>query len=145
LLKEVRPVKPDEKLIIKGFDISEFAVETSRENAKNAGLDHIIKFETKSFEEFEPSKTQNGLMIINPPYDVKLKMEKINEFYKKIGDTLKNNLNGFDVWIFSGNKAAIKNIGLRANKKFTLYNGAIECKFHYFPIYKGSLKKKKLD
>ena len=133
------------KVDILGMDIDENAIKTSQVNAESAGLSKIIRFETKPFEEFTPQNIDQGLVIMNPPYDVKMKKENINDFYKNIGDALKNNFDGFDVWIFSGNKSAIKSIGLHANKKITLFNGPIECKFHYFSIYKGSLKKKKLD
>jgi putative N6-adenine-specific DNA methylase len=129
---------------IYGSDISEIAIDKSVKNAENAGLNNIIKFETKAFENFNPEKYDKGIVIMNPPYDIKLKKESINEFYKKIGDHLKNNFKGFDVWIFSGNKNAIKSIGLHANKKITLYNGALPCKFLKYNIYEGSLKKKKI-
>ena len=37
---------------------------------------------------------------------------------------------------------ALKHIGLRPSRKITLYNGALECKFHKFEMYRGSKKSK---
>jgi putative N6-adenine-specific DNA methylase len=145
VIEPYEDLKPSKKIQIKGSDISESAVEVSKNNAENAGLKEVIDFEIKAIENFKPPQNQKGTAIINPPYDVKLKHTHIEDFYKNIGDLLKNNFSGMDVWIFSGNKSAIKKIGLHANKKITLYNGALECKFHYYPIYKGSLKSKKFD
>ncbi|MCK5088237.1 MAG: hypothetical protein KAQ90_11980, partial [Melioribacteraceae bacterium] len=83
----------------------------------------------------------NGTIIMNPPYGERLKEDDLNDFYKMIGDTLKTNFTGFDAWILSANKDAMKHIGLRTSKRLTLFNGALECKFHKYSLYKGSKKK----
>lgn len=138
-----RKIKTEVK--ITGSDISEKDIQKSRMNAQNAGLDDKIDFQVRPMDKFPTEQYSSGHIIMNPPYDIKLKKTNINQLYKNIGDTLKNNFTGFDVWIFSGNKDAIKYIGLKANKRITLFNGPLECKFLYFPVYKGSLKNKKLD
>jgi putative N6-adenine-specific DNA methylase len=145
ILDEYIPDKINQKIKIAGSDISEKAILKCKKNAENAGLTNLVDFETRPIEKFQADNITKGHIIMNPPYDIKIKRTDIDQFYKKIGDTLKNNFNGFDVWIFSGNKEAIKNIGLRAKRKITLYNGPLECKYLYFPIYKGTLKNKKLD
>ena len=73
---------------------------------------------------------------------MKLKKENIRDFYKEIGDTLKQKFTNFDVWVFSSNLNALKHLGLHSDKKITLYNGPLECKFNKYSIYKGSLKTK---
>ena len=70
-----------------------------------------------------------------------VEIEEIEGFYKLLGDTLKQHYKGFDAWVLSGNTAAIKRIGLRANKKIPLLNGGIECRFHKFELYDGTREK----
>lgn len=88
-----------------------------------------------------------GVIIMNPPYGERmasvseLRPEAINnleEFYSQIGDTLKKKYSGWDAWIISANRNALKRIGLRPSKKYTLYNGSLECRFQKFEMYRGS-------
>ncbi len=100
-----------------------------------------IKIGIKYFDEQKPT-SENGIIIMNPPYGERLKEEDINDLYKMMGDTLKTNFSGFDAWILSANKMAMKHVGLKTSKRLTLYNGALECKFHRYSLYSGSKKHK---
>jgi putative N6-adenine-specific DNA methylase len=126
-----------------GSDISAGAIRISTDNVKNAFLTNKIELQVKAFESAQPS-VEGGLMVINPPYGERIKKTNIQEFYESIGNALKQNFSGFEVWILSGNKDALDFVGLHPSKKMTLYNGAIECKFQKFTMYQGSKKLKKL-
>jgi len=101
----------------------------------------FAKIGIKYFDEQKPT-SENGIVIMNPPYGERLKEEDINDLYKMMGDTLKTNFSGFDAWILSANKTAMKYVGLKTSKRLTLYNGALECKFHKYSLYSGSKKHK---
>ena len=124
--------------IIQGSDISPKAVSVSEQNILEAGMDEAIQLTQKPFEELAAPPEGPGLLITNPPYDERLKLEDTHAFYKMIGDMMKTHYSGYNAWILSGNKDAIKRIGLRASEKVLLYNGSIECRFHKFELYKGS-------
>ena len=87
--------------------------------------------------ESRPVRTPS-FVIFNPPYGERLDMEDIETAYKEIGDTLKQHYAGCTAFIISSNIGALKNIGLHASKRITLYNGALECKFMRFDLYKGT-------
>ena len=97
------------------------------------------KYVTLTFFSYVPTSTK-GTIVTNPPYGKRLTEERIISFYQEIGNTLKQRYDGWDAWILSGNKEAMKKIGLRTSKKLTLFNGPIECKFHLFEMYQGSRK-----
>ena len=84
-----------------------------------------------------------GLLVTNPPYGERLEEDDIIELYKMMGDQFKQKFQGFNAWIFSGNMDALKFVGLRPSRKIHMYNGAIECRFAKFEIYKGSKKQSK--
>lgn len=126
---------------ITGSDINPGTVAIANENLKNAGLEKEIFIETRSFEESKPPEGE-GTLIINPPYGERLKEEDIISFYKMIGDSLKKNYSGYDAWIISSNKEALKYLGLRTSKKLALQNGPLEVKFHKYEMYQGSKKAK---
>jgi putative N6-adenine-specific DNA methylase len=128
---------------ILGSDVSSGAVRIASDNVKNAFLTNKVKLEVKSFEGMIPPE-EGGMLIMNPPYGERIKKNNIQQFYQSIGNALKRNFSGYEVWILSGNKDAMEYVGLHPSKKITLYNGAIECKFQKYDIYDGSKKAKKL-
>lgn len=131
---------------ILGFDESPKAIKIAKDNIKNAELGWKILLKVKKLEKLQSDMlTDGGVVMINPPYGERLKDSDIERLYKSIGDTLKQNFDGFSVWIISSNKGALKHIGLRTSKKLTLFNGSLECKFHNYEIYKGSKKSKYND
>ena len=131
----------ESKATIFGSDKTFKAIEISRENITRAGLDEDIKVSNKRFEEVKGPEG-GGIMIINPPYGERLPIEEIGAFYKMMGDQMKKEFDGYDVWVISSNIPALKMTGLAPSKKIMLYNGALECRFHKFEIYKGSRREK---
>ena len=124
-------------------DRSAKAVEIARANFENAHLHHDIKLSKQDMFEMVPPEG-GGIMIINPPYGERLEEKDIVALYKGIGDALKKNFKGFQAWIISSNKDALKLIGLKPSKKIDVYNGPLECKFEKFEIFEGSYKEKKI-
>jgi putative N6-adenine-specific DNA methylase len=126
---------------ILGSDISGGMIRLAGENIARTGLQAFIHLETKDLVSFQPSCTE-GFIITNPPYGERLEVKDIDSFYKQLGDTFKNNFAGFTAWILTADMQALKYVGLRPTKKFTLFNGPLMCKFVKFELYKGSKKSK---
>ncbi len=128
---------------IMGFDESADAITIAKDNIKNAELGWKILVKAGKFQELTPDMLPDGgVVMINPPYGERFSTTDTEKLYKEIGNVLKQNFNGFSVWIISSNKEALKSIGLKTSRKLLLYNGSLECKFHNFQIYKGSKKTK---
>ncbi|MBK8196001.1 MAG: class I SAM-dependent RNA methyltransferase [Lewinellaceae bacterium] len=106
-------------------------------NVMSAGFDDTIRIERMAFDKLQAPDTA-GTLITNPPYDERLKVEDIAAFYKGMGDCFKQHWTGWDAWLISSNREALKNVGLRASRKITLFNGALECSFQQFELYEGS-------
>lgn len=106
-------------------------------NAMSASLENVIHTDKTAFEKLDPPGPA-GVLITNPPYDERLKMDDIVAFYKSIGDRLKKHWTGWDAWLISSNRDALKHVGLRPSRKITLFNGALECSFQKFELYEGS-------
>ncbi len=106
-------------------------------NLISCEMEAIVKTDKLAFEKCIP-ESEAGVLITNPPYDERLKLEDTAAFYQNIGDMLKNNWTGWDAWIISSNREALKSLGLRPSKKITLFNGALECTFQKFEMYEGT-------
>ncbi len=133
----------ESEAIFIGSDSVFKVIEIARENVTRAGLDEDIKLSNKRFEDTKPPEG-GGTVIMNPPYGERLQVEELNDFYKMIGDKLKKDFKGFNVWIISSSKEAMKKVGLQASKRMLLFNGALECKYHCFSIYDGTRDPRKM-
>ena len=124
-----------------GFDISSAMIKKAEKNIEISDLGVDIEIVKKDF--LTSIKTDNDKLhvLINPPYDKRISAD-VNQLYKKIGDTLKNNYLYSDVWIITANLEAIKSIGLKSSKKIKLFNANLESRLLNYKIYPGSKKHK---
>ena len=137
LKKEAKEQEVSPSCKIFGSDLESRAVEISKSNAANAGVDHLIEFKQMDFLKSD-SHFNNGFVFLNPPYGERLKEEEeIIPFYKEIGTQLKHHYEGCEAWIISSNIEALKFIGLRPSRKIRLFNGPLDCKLHKYELFKG--------
>ncbi|MFN0012994.1 MAG: class I SAM-dependent RNA methyltransferase [Saprospiraceae bacterium] len=121
---------------ILAFDKDVRARNATAINLMSAGLEHIVQVEKMPFEKLIPPEMP-GLLLTNPPYDERIKVEEIEAFYKNIGDRLKQNWAGWTAWMISSNMEAWKTFGLRPSRKIPLFNGPLACFFQKFDLYEG--------
>lgn len=132
-------LEKESDVLIYGSDISAKSVAIALENVKSAGLLRHLSIEKTSIFDYYPP-AEPGIVVTNPPYGERLKQFQLDTFYSQLGDTFKARYSGWDVWMISGNRVAMKSFGLHPSKTETLFNGPLECKFQRFSMYTGSLK-----
>lgn len=122
-------------------DIDAGAVEAARKNAMTAGVSHLIDFDVCDFAE-TVIPTEPGIIIMNPEYGLRLgEIEKLKDTYKRIGDFFKQKCAGYAGYVFTGNPALSKKVGLRTSRKIEFYNGNIECRLLKYELYAGKKSK----
>ena len=129
---------------ILGFDKSPSAVAKAIENTKSAHLDEFITIKHEDFFKTQKGGDKKLHMVFNPPYGERLDIDMEN-FYKSIGDTLKQNYPGTTAWFITSNLEALKHVGLRPSRKIKLFNAKLESKLVKYDIYEGSKKAKFQD
>ena len=143
LWQEVRQEAKDRIVITKqsiyGYDKDFQAIKAATKNSIAAGLEDRITLNRQDFNKVA-SPSEEGILLTNPPYDERLEEADIFAFYKDMGHVLKHQFEGFDVWMISSNIKAMKKLGLKPSSKKILYNGALECQFNCYELYKGSRK-----
>ncbi len=135
-LKDISKKEIDFKII--ASDISADAVNISENNAKTAGVDHLITFQVCDFAETEVPE-QPGVVFFNPEYGERLGVHsKLEATYKRVGDFLKTNCKGYRGYVFTGNPELAKKVGLKAARKIEFFNGKLDCRLLEYELYDGS-------
>jgi 23S rRNA (guanine2445-N2)-methyltransferase / 23S rRNA (guanine2069-N7)-methyltransferase len=117
---------------IQGVEIDPAVTSVARENVKRAGMEGIVHIEQADFFSWTPGP--KGVAILNPPYDERLKVEHVGEFWERLGMRLKQSYPGWKASILCGNPVAGKALGLSPDSEHTLFNGSIECRLFHFRL-----------
>ena len=128
---------------ITGSDKAPSAIEKANQNAINAGISEWVTFQKVDFFQREIDTVEGLHILTNPPYGERLD-GNINALYQSIGDTFKQSFTKAEAWLISSNFEAMKHIGLRPSRKIRLFNGKLESRLLYFPIYSGTKRTHKL-
>jgi len=126
-----------------GSDMSAEMVTKTRRNLRGLPIGRFVETSVNSFQELKQIEGP-GVMISNPPYGERMG-EEIEQMYQELGDWMKGEMKGFECWVLSSNKDALKNVGLRPDRKIKVFNGDLECSFRKYSIYEGSKKAKYMD
>jgi 23S rRNA (guanine2445-N2)-methyltransferase / 23S rRNA (guanine2069-N7)-methyltransferase len=130
----------DEKKIPKivGYDKDPAAVRAAIANVERADLRNLIHIEKRELTAAEKI-AERGVLVMNPPYGERLgEVDELKPLYKSIGDIMKKKYSGWNGYVFTGSSELAKVIGLKASRRFVLYNGAIECRLLKYDLYSGS-------
>ena len=116
---------------IQGYDIDEEMIEFSRKNARNAGVEHLIHFQTRPLEKLSHSK-KYGFIITNPPYGERLEEKAaLKPLYAQIGARYKA-LDDWSAFIITSYENAERDMGIKAAKNRKIYNGMLKTYFYQF-------------
>ena len=139
LLKRIREVP----FKIMGVDKDARTLSKAKANIKAANLSDFIQVEHRDFFGSEKPSERYWHLVFNPPYDERLTLSDVSEFYGNIGNTLKRGYPGSQAWLITSNEDALKSVGLRPSKKIKLFNGKLPAKFVQYQMYEGSKKASK--
>lgn len=123
---------------IRGYDADVRVIRAAEENIVSAELDHWLRVSRKELAEFKkPTHTalEFGLVISNPPYGERLgEVESLKILYAHLGERLRNEFQGWQAAVFTGNPELGKQMGLRSDKKYKFFNGTIASELLLFSI-----------
>ena len=125
-----------------GNDIDEQVIQQCEKNLEYTKLHHDVMLHIGDFADQEPPEGKT-LIVTNPPYGERIKVEDLNAMYEKLGDTFKQRYGkDCDVWLITSDFEAMKHIGLHPSRKIPVQNGSLDCRFLHFELYDGSKKAK---
>ena len=127
------------KVPVYASDISKKAIDVLREIVAGNDFFSNINIRVSDISQLQ-ANSERGMILINPPYDDRLRLENINELYRKIGKAIKFNFPNHIAWIISSNLEAMKFIGLKPAKKVKLFNGNLETRYNKYELFQGKRK-----
>ena len=116
---------------IQGYDIDGDVVKAARQNAADAGVDHLIHFQQRPVSQLRHPK-KYGFIITNPPYGERLEeRETLPELYRTFGESFRR-LEDWSAYMITSYDEAERYFGRKADKNRKIYNGMIKTYFYQF-------------
>lgn len=136
--KDIRPLP---KGLIKGSDKSQKMIDVAKDNLSRLPFSENIELKCIPFDHV--SSFEDGLLITNPPYGIRLgERDEVEILYKELGDFIKKNCRGTSAFIYTGDPSLRKSIGLKTTRRIPLVNGKLEGVLLQIDSYEGSKKGK---
>jgi 23S rRNA G2445 N2-methylase RlmL len=121
-------------------DVNPAAVDAAVKNAEAAGVARFIEFSVCDFADTDVPEG-GGVVMLNPEYGERMgDVRELEKTYGRIGDFFKQKCGGYTGYIFTGNFALAKKVGLRTRRRLAFFSGGIECRLLEYELYEGSRK-----
>jgi len=115
--------------VIRGSDRDGRVLRVATGNAELAGVAARCRFERGELEAARPTTTGPGLLATNPPYGVRLEDRTAAErVHAELGTVLRECFEGWRAAVLTGSPELGLELGLRAHRVHTLWNGPLECR-----------------
>lgn len=124
-------VNTDIEVDIQGYDINPEAVKAARQNAQDAGVDHLIHFQERAVKDLRHPK-KYGFIITNPPYGERLEEKRdLPALYREFGESFQK-LDLWSAYMITSYDEAERYFGRKADKNRKIYNGMLKTYFYQF-------------
>ena len=116
---------------IQGYDIDGEVIKAARENAKLAGVEHLIHFQERAVKDLRHPR-KYGFIITNPPYGERLEeKENLPALYREFGESFKK-LDTWSAYMITSYEDTERYFGRKADKNRKIYNGMLKTYFYQF-------------
>jgi putative N6-adenine-specific DNA methylase len=124
---------------ILGSDLRGDAVAFAINNARAAGIGHLLRFDKRDVRDFRPPDGPPGVILCNPPYGERIGEEReLRSLYQTLGEVFAQRCAGWTAFVFTGNPVLANAVGLRPAVQIPLFNGKIACRLLRFEIMSGA-------
>ena len=143
--------------VIRGQDRDPVAVRDARANAQRAGIASWVQFEVGPLANAAPAVAPTaesdgadaesgpstaGLLCTNPPYGVRMEdLDAARAIHRELGEVLRERFQGWQAAVLTGAPQLGMELGIRAARTHTLWNGAIECRLLRMTVEAASLRR----
>ena len=121
------------RLVIRGSDRDTAVISEARDNTVRAGVAQLVRLETGQLADAAPPSGADadvpGLLCTNPPYGIRLEdRDRARAVHRELGRVLRERFQGWNAAVLTGAPELGRELGLRAWRTHTVWNGGIECR-----------------
>lgn len=121
--------------VIIGSDRDLRVLKIAQANVQRAQLADRVRFIKRDVSAARPPSSMAGLVVVNSPYGERLgESGELELLYASLGRMLREHFAGWKAGVFTGSPALGKRMGLRARRKYALYNGPLPCELLCFDV-----------
>lgn len=118
---------------IVGSDSRRDAIAFATQNARAAGVGHLVRFERADVRDLRLPEGPPGVLLCNPPYGERIGEEReLRSLYQTLGEVFRTRCAGWLAFVFTGNPRLAREIGLPPVREVALFNGKIPCRLLEF-------------
>jgi 23S rRNA (guanine2445-N2)-methyltransferase / 23S rRNA (guanine2069-N7)-methyltransferase len=120
-----------------GADADPRMIQTAKRNAQAAGVAGFLALEKRDVAHAAPPPgVASGLVVTNPPYGERLgERNEMPALYRTLGEALRARFTGWHAAVLAGDAELGRALALRPEKKYALYNGALETVLLTFELH----------
>jgi 23S rRNA (guanine2445-N2)-methyltransferase / 23S rRNA (guanine2069-N7)-methyltransferase len=121
------------QVTVRGTDRDPTAIRSARDNAARAGVGGLVRADTGVLADAAPLAARDpdrpGLLCTNPPYGLRMEGgEGARALHRELGAVLRERFQGWNAAVLTGAPELGMELGLRAHRTHSVWNGAIECR-----------------
>ncbi len=118
-----------------GIDIDKKVLPVAMANAQEAGVDQFIDFQRQPMETYK-APVEMGLFVVDPPFGERMgEKDQLLDTYKDLAHIMKTSFKGWDCFVLSGAPELSSAMKLKAERKFPLFHGPIECRLLKYKMF----------
>lgn len=119
-----------------GWDLDGAVVDMARRNARAAGLEGRVRFETRRLGEAAPKLAAGpGLAVVNPPYGLRLgDTAGLEGVYARLGEDMRRLVPGWSLAVFTGAPRLAKMLRLKPRRSYSMANGPLRCRLMLYDL-----------
>jgi 23S rRNA (guanine2445-N2)-methyltransferase / 23S rRNA (guanine2069-N7)-methyltransferase len=129
---------------IRGYDWDPAVIRRAQENIARIGLQKVVRVSCRPVAQLEkPSHVPLpfGLLVCNPPYGERIgDREHLAVLYRELGEVMLTQFPGWQAALLTSDLSLGKATGLRSNKRYALFNGALPVSLLLFDLHNNELR-----
>ncbi|MGQ0554182.1 MAG: THUMP domain-containing class I SAM-dependent RNA methyltransferase [Planctomycetota bacterium] len=120
---------------LEGADLHAGAIAIAEKCAAAAGVDGLLRLRVAGAAEWQPSSVP-AVVVCNPPWGERLgEGEDLLQSWRDLGRFLHERCAGARAYVLCGNAELTRHLGLRAERRWPVMNGPIECRLLEYELH----------
>ncbi len=118
-----------------GYDLDRAALKAAQANTEEAGVEKFIEYQRQPMETLT-APVEAGLFVVDPPFGERMgDKDQLLDTYKDLAHIMKTGFKGWDCYVLSGAPELSSAMKLKAERKFPLFHGPIECRLLKYKMF----------